>query len=409
MKLVANLLLILVVIISLSISIIEAYFCKDLELFELGLLFLVSAIAFLNYKKIILDKADINIIFLLVMVNVIFLFIEQKGLIFFKPTIILILAILLSKTILPYMSYKKYLKRIHLIYWFILFGLVIEYGILAFIGEQELSNLFMCNGEITGVRGYTSQFNMTKYILPYHITGLNSIMLGSQAASQLAIIAYIWFIYSYKSSGKKVEQFAAYLSVVMLFLSPSLTALLIISIVILIMYLVHLKSNLKEQIKGFFRLYIGLIMSFLLIFALITMLEAKYNSINYIYETYVLEQINGFAYFSFREILFGLTYERELELFGLGEIAFLAHLVKYGFLGSVIFYGSILHYILRSTKTSFVTQLYPNIFILFVFILGNIHYPVMLYNGVMELFILHLAFIIHIGSSQRVAISKIDI
>ena len=57
------------------------------------------------------------------------------------------------------------------------------------------------NGEMTGVRGYIELYNITREILPYHIQGLNSLMMaqqGGQTASQLAVIIFIWYLFKYE-------------------------------------------------------------------------------------------------------------------------------------------------------------------------------------------------------------------
>ena len=85
--------------------------------------------------------------------------------------------------------------------------------------------------------------------------------------------------------------------------------------------------------------------------------------------------MTGFGYFNLKEILFGISIERELELFGVGEIAFLNQLMKYGFLGVGVFYISIFYYVLRAIRLNSEGALTVNVFILFIFILGNISLP----------------------------------
>ena len=84
-----------------------------------------------------------------------------------------------------------------------------------------------------------------------------------------------------------------------------------------------------------------------------------------------------------------------------GEIAFLNQFLTYGFLGIGVFYISIFYYIIRALKYEKIMSLTPNILVLVIFILGNIHYQVMFHYGVMELFALHLAYIIYHGSNIK--------
>ena len=382
----------------LLISIVESFFCIDLKIVELGLIVLVFGVAVVNSKKIILEKSDIIIFFLLVLLNIYFAFIEQRGLILYKLTYVLSLAIILSKVILPNISLKRYLRKIGTIYLIILIGLVIEYLILLVFGEAILKHLFMCNGEISGTRGYIPLYNMTKEILPFHITGLNSIMMGGQTASQLSIIIFIWFFYKYRDSENRKHLGLGLLAIIMLILSPSLTSAILLLISLSTIYLIYLKGFLNRPIKSFFWIYIALFVTFISLYLIQELLSYRYVSLDNIYEEYVLPNLIGFGYFNFKEILFGISTERVLELFGLGEIAFLNQLMKYGFLGVGVFYISIFYYVLRAIRLNSEGTLTVNVVILFIFILGNIHYPVMFNSGLINLFILHLAYIIYHGS-----------
>jgi hypothetical protein len=308
------------------------------------------------------------------------------------------LAVLLSKVILPNISLKRYLRKIGTIYLIILIGLVIEYLILLVFGEAIFKYLFMCNGEITGIRGYIPLYNLTKELLPFHITGLNSIMMGGQTASQLSIIIFIWFFYKYRDSENREHLGLGLLAIIMLILSPTLTSAVLLLIALATIYLIYLKGFLYSPIKSFFWVYIVLFVTFISIYLIQELLTYKYVSLDNIYGEYVLPNLTGFGYFNLKEILFGISIERELELFGVGEIAFLNQLMKYGFLGVGVFYISIFYYVLRAIRLNSEGALTVNVFILFIFILGNIHYPVMFNSGVMELFILHLAYIIYQGS-----------
>ena len=401
MNLISKYLLGFLVVHILLISIIESFYCVDLKMIQLGLILLIFGIAFFRPKNIILDTSDIIVCFLLIFINIFYILIDSRGLIFFKMTFILSLSVLVSKVILPNISSKKYLKKIDTIYLVILIFLVIEYLILLFIGQDFLLGLFNCNGEISGVRGYIALYNMTKEILPFHITGLNSIMMGGQTASQLSIIIFIWFFYKFRDSEKKKHLGLGLLAIIMLILSPTLTSALLLLISLSAIYLIHLKSFLNKHIKSFFWVYIALFVIFISIYLIQEILTYRYVGLDYIYGEYVLPNLIGFGYFNFKEILFGISIERELELFGVGEIAFLNQLMKYGFLGMGVFYISILYYVLRAIRFHTDGGLIANLVILLIFILGNSHYPVMFNSGVMELFILHLAYIIYQGAQLK--------
>ena len=384
----------------LLISLVEAYFCVPLKLVSLGFIFLVFGIAVANSKKIIIEKSDIVIVFLLAFLNIYYALIGFRGLVYFYMTYVLFLAIILSKVILPNISLKRYLAKINTIYLIVLIGLVIEYLILIFIGDAIFIDLFMCSGE-TGVRGYIPFHNITSEILPYNITGLNSILLGSQTAPQLTIIIFIWYLYKYKVNKEGVYMALGLLAFFMSILSPTLTSLLLLLTTIVIINLINLISTYKEEIRNYYKVYIAFFITVLSIYILVKLFTYRYSSIANIYELYILENLLPFAYLDLNEVLFGATYERRVELFGVGEIALLDHLLDFGVLGMGVFYISVFYYIIRALDNRNVMALTPNIFILVIFILGNLHYQVMFGLGVLELFVLHLAYIIYHGSSIK--------
>ena len=404
MNSIAKYLLGYIVIHILLISIVQAFFCQDLKILELALIFVAFGIAVFNSKKIILEKSDIIIAFLLIFLNIYYTFIELKGLIFFKMTYVLLLAIILSKVILPNISLKEYLGKINTIYFIVLVGLLIEYILVVFFGNQFLVDFFMCHGEQTGVRGYIELYNMTREILPFHVIGLNSIMMaqqGGQTASQLAVIISIWYLYKYQNNKDGVNFSLALLAILMLFLSPTIASFFLLFASMAIFYLIYLKSILKEPIKSFFKLYMSIFITCCIIYLLVKILTLKHTSLDFIYEKYILGSVMGFSHFTFKEILLGVSYKRELELFKLGEIAYITELIKYGFVGVGVFYLSIFYYIYRALSNKNIQAIVPNVFIILVFILGNAHYPVMFILGVMELFVLHLAYIIYAGSHVK--------
>jgi hypothetical protein len=386
----------------LLVRMFQAFFCTDIKMIELGLIVLVFGVAVVNSKKIILEKADFIIIFLLVFLNIYFTFIEQRGLIFFKMTYVLSLAILLSKVILPNISLKRYLRKIDIIYFIVLIGLVIEYLILLVFGDAVLKYLFMCNGEISGVRGYIPFHNMTKDILPYHITGLNSIMMGTQTGSELAVIIFMWYFYKFKDSEKRKHLALGLLAVLMLILSPTITAIMLLFISIVLIYLIDLGGTLKEKIRNFYKAYVVLFIAIIFIYIAVELLTYRYQSLDYIYEEYFANIVFPYGSLSLKEILFGISHERALmnTITG-GEIAFLNQFLTYGFVGIGVFYISIFYYIIRALKYEKIMSLTPNILVLVIFILGNIHYQVMFNYGVLELFALHLAYIIYSGSYKK--------
>ena len=388
----------------LLISIVQSIFCQDLKILGLALIFVAFGIAVFNSKKIILEKSDIIIVFLFVFLNIYYKYIDLKGFIFFNMTYVIILSMLLSKVIVPFLSSNEYLKKINHIYLILLVGLAIEYLYIAIFGNKLLVDLFMCNGEASGVRGYIELYNITREILPYHIQGLNSLMMaqqGGQTASQLAVIIFIWYLFKYQNNKDGVNLSLALFAVLMLFLSPTIASFFLLFISIVIIYLIYLKRTINKPIKGFLNLYVSIFIICLVIYLLVKILSIKHTSLDFIYEKYILGSVAGFTNFNLKEILLGVSYERELELFKLGEISYVTQLIKFGFVGVGVFYLSIFYYIIRAFSNKNIQSIVPNVFIIGVFILGNAHYPVMFSLGVMEIFVLHLAYIIYAGSNIK--------
>jgi hypothetical protein len=222
--------------------------------------------------------------------------------------------------------------------------------------------------------------------------------MGTQTASELAVIIFIWYFYKYRINPVKIYRNLGLLAIFMLILSPTLTSILLLFVSIATIYLIDLGGTFNKKIKNFYKAYIVLITITLSTYFIVELLSYRYTGLGHIFEEYVMKNLTGFGYFSFEEILFGISLERQYELFSVGEIAFLDQLLKYGFMGVGVFYISILYYITRALRSVNIVALTSNIIVLAIFILGNIHYPVMFNIGVRELFALHLAYIIYHGS-----------
>ena len=400
MKLVAKVLLGYLVTHILLISLIEAFFCVPLKILQLALLFLIFGIAVINAKNTIIEKSDLLIIFSLLFLNIFYTFIDGRGLWFFNMTYTLSLAILISKVIPPNISLREYLRSIEKIYLVLIIGLVIEYLIVVFFGESLQIKLFMCTGHQTGTRGYIQLYNMTKEFLPYHVTGLNSIMMGGQTASQLSVIMFIWFFYNYRITELKSYMFFTLLAILMVFLSPTVTSLILLFFAVMLIYFFHLNGFKHKKIRSFYKTYFFVFFFLFLLYLIILVLTSKHSNLDVIYETYVIQNLMGFSEFSTKEILFGIWNTRQVELFKVTEIAYLEHLARYGFFGVGVFYISIFYFIVRALEKRNTIPVILNVVIILIFVLGNAHYPVMLNIGVVEIFALHLAYLIYIGSTK---------
>ncbi len=398
MKLIAVYLLNYLVSYILLVSIVQSYFCVDLRLITLGFVSIVLGISVVNSKKIILERSDIIIISLLILLNVYYTFVELRGAIYFKSSYILFLSILLSKVTLPNISSGIFHKKIGIIYLVLLIGLVIEYLALSIFGGDIFQDM-LCNAP--GVQGYRPLHNATSSILSINVPGLNSIMMGAQTASQLSVIIFIWYFYRHKVDNNRVYTILWLLSIFMLFFSPSITSVILLSMSTVIIYFIYLNNIYKKRIVNFYKLYILFIAIGLFVYIIMHLLS-RHNGLESIFEDLIMGQLFGFSDWSFKEVLMGASIERKDDLFKVSEITFLRQLSLYGFIGFGVFYISIFYYIFRAlsvNRLDYKTILVPSIIILIVFIFGNAHYGVMYQSGVMELFSLHLAYIIYNGSS----------
>ena len=136
----------------------------------------------------------------------------------------------------------------------------------------------------------------------------------------------------------------------MLFLSPTIASFFLLFISIVIIYLIYLKRILNKPIKSFLNLYVSIFIVCFVIYLLVKILTIKHTSLDFIYEKYILGSVAGFTYFNLKEILLGVSYERELELFKLGEISYVTQLIKFGFVGVGVFYLSIFYFFFRKIK-----------------------------------------------------------
>ena len=123
--------------------------------------------------------------------------------------------------------------------------LSLEYLLLLFGAGDFFEKNLTC--VTPGVTGYRPLHNLTSSILSINVPGLNSIMFGPQSSSQLSVILFIWFYYKGQASGESVYTYLSLLSILMIFLSPSNTSVLLLFIVFFILYIFYLKSITHEN------------------------------------------------------------------------------------------------------------------------------------------------------------------
>jgi hypothetical protein len=382
---------------------LQSFFCIDTRLIALLFLISLSILAFFNSNRVTIEKSDIIIIFVLILFNIYFIGIAGKGGVFLTPTYMLILSIVLSKVVFPYLSLKEFPKKINFIYLFIIYSLVFEYLLLLFgFGEFIIQNLSCYHSEI---QVYRSLHNLTSNVLSINVAGLNSIMMGAQTASQFSAIIFVWYFYRYKSNTIDTSVFLVILPVIILALSLTNTGILLFAFSVTILYLIHISNNFYKKIKSLNKLYYSLIVFLLAIVSLYEIISLRYDIFSQIYEDVILLHLSGFYQWSSMEILFGASNEKIINSFYTGEITFLRQLAYFGVIGVGFFYLTIIFYILRVVKNKKVmaqTELMvvPVIIIIIIFIAGNIHYQVMFQAGVRELFSMLLGYIIYKGARR---------
>ena len=388
----------------LSVSVLQAYLCIDLKLLGIAFLAIAYVIAIFNSKKVVIEKSDFIIVLLLILLNIFYTFVELRGTIFALPTYILLLSLVLSKLIFPYISPNVFLKKINIIYFIIVIGLLLEYIILLLFGTNELVHGLHCN--IPGIKGYRYLQNTTSTILNINVSGLNSLMLGAQTASQLAVIAATWYFFKNKNQKNVVNKFLLVLAIMMLILSPSITSILLLFISITFIFFIYISNIYHERVSSFYKAYIFSIISILSIYFIIELFSFKYPDLDYVVSDLIMVQLEGFNSWSISEALLGADFEKINSSFTATEMHFVQQISLYGLVGVGLFYGSIIYYLLRVLKLSVLMHnkrlmLVPIVIIIMLFIFGEAHYFVMMRAGIRELFAIHLAYIIYQGSSAN--------
>jgi hypothetical protein len=391
----------------ISVPILQSLFCINLKV--LGYFFLLILIFYAIYKsnRITVTRSDILIVLILIILNVYYSFIEQRGLIFANPTYILLLSILLSKVIFFQNSVENYFKKIDLIYLIIVFGLLLEYLFLVIFGTEFFEPL-MCDA--SGVQGYRALRNITSDFLSISPTGLNSIMMGAQTASQISLIAFIWYASKNRVSRDKLNFLIITLAIFMFALSPSITAVFLTIIFAIIIGSIYIIKSYENELKNYYKLFISLALFLVILYFATNLLLFKHISFDHVINGLIMSHLEGFFTWDIFEILLGADIDTINNSFQTTEIHFFQHFALYGFIGISVFYLSIIYYCVRALSIyTYLDKdklmLITSSIIIAIFIFGEVHYYVMFQAGVRELFALHLSYIIYLGSrSPRITL-----
>jgi len=280
--------------------------------------------------------------------------------------------------------------------------LVAEYLFVLIYGNSFLIENFSCNA--AGVVGYRNLSNYTLFNSLLSPAGMNSILLGAQTASQMSLMALVWFYRSYKSASHPIlNKVLASVSFLFIVLSPTITTSFLFLIVLVVL---GLSSN---NIIKFRTLLVSFFIISALSYYLLEMIYSRYNGFGYIVDELIMPQIHGFTNMSYNEIFFGISLDKLPDMFPITEIAMVHFFAIFGVVGVLLFLSFIAYYIFVSFSLINIIDgdekvlYFRSLAIVLLFLLSCVHYQVLLQVGVMEIFSIHMACIISIVARNREA------
>lgn len=384
-----------------SIPLFQAYSCESKA--AIGYFFLIATFIGLivNSKKLTFSFVELVFIGLVTALNIYYMYVSFSGLIYIKYTYLILLPLFLSKffsTISP----TKLVKTIGFIYSTIIIFLGLEYLYVLFFGNDFFIEYLSCYAP--GVVGYRHMSDYSLFSSFFSTPGLNSILLGSQTASQISLISLIWFfLFSIFVSNNFKNKVLILFSLLFLILSPTITSWFLFLVTLIFAGIFYLRKRTISAVT--FYLGVILIISLAIFFAILV--YSRYDSLGAIFDRIVLPQVFNFNFLTYKELFLGVNIEKASELFKVTEIAVIHHFAIFGIIGVVVFFAFVFFNIFESMK--FRSKLdsnekllyFASVAIVFVFVLSNIHYQVMFQVGLMEIFSIHLAYIISILNNQN--------
>ena len=402
----SNIFLYVFVLYIFSIPIFQAYSCNSKFILGWFLPFSIFIFIVAKSKKITFTFVEILFLALFFLLNVYYIFINSTGAIYGKYTYIFLLALFFSKVISK-ISSRELIRVISSIYIIVMVLLVAEYlFVLNFTNKFFIESL-VCNA--SGVVGYRNLGNYTLFSSLISTAGMNSILLGAQTASQISLTSLIWFYFFYKLTSYPIfYKIMIVISISFLILSPTITTSLMFLIMLLAFGLMKLKHNLIRLDQ----VYISVIIITILSIGFIVMIYSRYEGFNSIMDELIMPQVFNFSLLSYREILLGMRLDEVAELFQVTEVAMIHHIVIFGIIGVSVFIAFVAYNIIVSS--SFINNLdidekslyIASVAIVVLFLLSNVHYQVMFQVGLMEIFSIHLAYIISIATRNREALNS---
>ena len=230
--------------------------------------------------------------------------------------------------------------------------------------------------------------------------GMNSIFLGPQTATQICLASLIWFFIVYKNSDNRfMYKTLIFTAFFILVFSPTLTISLIFIILLL---LVGLYKSQKSLIR-LSHISLSFILIGILLGYFLTMLYSRYGGIKTIINDLIIPQVFNISFLSYKEIFLGVKLDKVSQIFSVIEIAMIHHVVIYGIIGVSVFLSFVGYYLLKSYQKLSNLDVdqrafyFASLLIVILFLLSNLHYQVMFQVGMMEIFSIHLAYIVSVS------------
>ena len=196
-------------------------------------IFFLLAVIFINLDSILKIKINISLIFfiLALLIVVIYPLLTNRGIGSGGSLIVVFLSIIFYFHFRIFNNEKlvdKLYQQISIIYLIHLLFLFIELGIVL-AGKQSILVENFSNSEVILYKNYNHAYFL-HYLGFIETRGLNSLIMGSQAAAQLSVLIFFWFSPLYKHNPFKFRFVVVFASALMIPLSSQMTSILLLLI-----------------------------------------------------------------------------------------------------------------------------------------------------------------------------------
>ena len=379
----------------------QAYLCTSLKIIGWYVLVGMGITIFAKSKKISFSFVEVLFIVIFLMLNIYYIYINQVGFIYLNYTYIFLLTLFFSKFI-NNLDINEISKKMSFLYGALIFLLLLEYIHILIFGNSIFVSYLVCNEP--GVVGYRYISNYSVLSSFMSTPGMNSILLGPQTATQISLASLIWFFIVYKNLNNPfLYKTLICIALFILFFSPTLTISLM-SIVLISIVGIY---NAQKSLVRFSYISLSFILIGILVGYFLTMIYSRYGGFNVIINDLVIPQVFNMSFLSYKEIFLGVNLDKVSQQFLVTEIAMFHHLVIYGIIGVSLFLSFVGYYILESYQKLSNLDVNQRAFylasllIVILFLLSNLHYQVMFQVGVMEIFAIHMAYIVSLASRSN--------